>query len=304
MTDLRLSGRPDADLELALRRLVPDIEWPSAGGDGERPDLAAAVRARIEGAAPAAGQAGRRPALRPAGIRSAWRWPWRPARRALVLALVALLALAAIAGAIGFGLPGLRIIFGGPPEVSAPPSLGPARSATPAAGVPGTPGAPGVPGATMGLGERIELAELDARAGFHVEWPGDPSIGPPDAAYIDDQRGGQVSLVWAAAAGRPATLEPGVGLLLSQFRGDVDEGFFEKALGGETSIDPALVGDDRGYWLSGDPHMFFWVGPDGPVHEERRWVGDALVWSNGVITFRLESSLGRDTAIRLAESLE
>ena len=295
MTDLPLSQRPDGDLETALRSLAAAIDWPSAGGVPDGPDLAAAVRARIE-AAPAAG----RSALPGDWARRGSRWTWRPARRALVFALLALLALAAIAGAIGFGLPGLRIIFGGPAAspsaglaVSPPPSLEPSRSP-----------APGLPGAAMGLGERIELAELDERAGFHVQWPDDPAIGRPDAAYIDDQRGGIVSLVWAAKPGLPATREPGVGLVLGQFRGDVDQGFFTKALGGETSIDLVLVGDERGYWLSGDPHMFFWEGPAGPVHEERRWVDDALVWSDGVITFRLETSLGKEEAIRLALALD
>ena len=82
----------------------------------------------------------------------------------------------------------------------------------------------------MGLGERVELADLDARAGFDVRWPNDPSIGPPDAAYIDATKGGQVSLVWASRPGLPATLEPGVGLLLSQFRGQVEDGFFTKVI--------------------------------------------------------------------------
>jgi hypothetical protein len=294
MTDLPLSRRPDGDLETALRGLAAAIDWPSAGGEPGGQDLAAAVRAQIE-ATPATGG----PAVPVIERRRGSRWTWRPARRALVLALLALLVLAAIAGAIGFGLPGLRIILGGAaigpsgsPPVSAPPSIDPSQSP-----------APGPPGAAMRLGERIELADLDERAGFRVEWPDDPSIGPPDAAYIEDQKGGIVSLVWAATPALPATREPGVGLVLSQFRGDVDEGFFTKALNGETSIDLVLVGNDRGFWLSGDPHMFFWEGPAGPVHEERRWVGDALVWSNGVITFRLETSLGRDEALRLALAL-
>lgn len=295
MTDLRLSQRPDGDLEAALRRLAPAIDWPSAGLDPDGPDLAASVRARIE-ATPATGGS----VLPTTTPRRGSLWTWRPARRALVLALVALLGLAAIAGAIGFGLPGLRIILGpapasplASPAISPPPSPDPSRSP-----------ALGPPGAAMGLGEPIELADLDTRAGFHVAWPNDPSIEPPDAAYINDGKGGLVSLVWASSTGLPATLEPGVGLVLSQFRGDVDEAFFAKALNGETTVELVLVGNDRGYWLDGDPHMFFWEGPSGPVHDERRWVGDALLWSNGVTTYRLETSLGRDEAIRLAVSLD
>ncbi len=289
MTDMRLSRLPDGDLEAALRALAPAVDWPSADPGPGRPDLAAAVRARIE--------AGPRPGVvaddqAAAGGRGGSRWTWRPARRALVLALIALLALAAIAGAIGLGLPGLRIIFGGAP-VSPPPSLEPSRSP-----------APGAPGSSMGLGELVELADLDARAGFHVRWPEDPSVGPPDAAYVNDLTGGQVSLVWAATPDLPATLEPGVGLLLSQFRGETDEGFFSKAVRGGTTVERLTVGDDAGFWLSGDPHIFFWNGPGGFIEDPRRWVGDTLLWADGDITFRLETSLGRDAAIRLAEALD
>jgi hypothetical protein len=156
----------------------------------------------------------------------------------------------------------------------------------------------------MGLGDRVELADLDARAGFHVRWPNDPSLGPPDAVYIDPFTGGQVTLVWAARQDLPATLEPGVGMLLSQFRGQVEEGFFTKALDGGTSVERLPVGDGKGYWLTGDPHFIFWKGPDGFVDDSRRWVGDVLLWAEGDITYRLETSLGRDRAVGLAESMD
>ena len=60
---------------------------------------------------------------------------------------------------------------------------------------------------------------------------------------------------------------------------------------------------DRAFWLSGDPHFLFYEGPNGDVHDPRRWVGDALLWARGAITYRLETSLGEAEAIRLAESM-
>ncbi len=289
MTDLRLSQVPDDELGFALRGLSPAIDWPSAARDPDGLDLAATVRTRIEAATASGGPVGS------TGSPPRSRWTWRPARRALVLALVALLVLAAIVGAVGFGLPGLRLIFGGAaasPPVNPPPSLEPSRSP-----------APGPPGAAMALGDRVALTDLDGRAGFHVTWPTDASIGAPDAAYVDAGKGGAVSLVWAATASLPATVEPGVGLVLTQFRGNVDEGFFTKVVGGDTKVELVRVGAGPGYWLSGDPHFLFWRGPDGVITEDRRWVGDALLWWDGGITFRLESALGRDAAIRLAGSL-
>ena len=299
MADRPFDLRADADLEAALRDLGERIAWPTGSPatspDGVTgPDLAAIVRARLE-AAPGTGRAAQptrngRPA-RPA--RPAWGWGWRPARRALIAAVIILLALAALAGASVLGLPGLRLILGPPPvTVSPPPSLEPSRSP-----------ALGAPGRTMGLGVAVPLADLDAKAGFTVTWPSDPAVGSPDAAYVNGSLGGQVSLVWRSRDGLPDTLEPGVGLILTEFRGAVDDGFYSKALGSGTTAQPVLVHGQRAFWLTGDPHFFFYTGPDGFVHEERRWVGDALIWARGPLTYRLETSLGQATALRMAGSM-
>jgi hypothetical protein len=94
-----------------------------------------------------------------------------------------------------------------------------------------------------------------------------------------------------------------VGLLLSQFRGALNEGFFAKAIDADTTLERVRVDGRPGFWLSGDPHIFFWDGPDGFVDDQRRFVGDVLLWSDGPITYRLETALGRDRAIALAEQL-
>lgn len=293
MADLPLHLRSDAELEDALRGLGNTIDWPmaserEAAGGADRPaDLAAAVRARIE-----AGEAGEAP------TRSRWRetWrAWRPVRRVLVMALLALLALAilaAIAGAAGFGLPGLRIGLGTAP-VGPPPTLAPSPDRSPAV----------VPGSDMQLGEQVTLADLDTRAGFPVRWPQDPAIGPPDAAWIDPDLGGQVTLVWSTRPGLPDTLQPGVGLVMTAFRGGVDNGFLNKAVAGGTTVQLERVDGDRAFWISGDPHFFYYTSAGGQVFDPRRWVGDALLWSDGPVTHRLESALGRARTVELAESL-
>lgn len=295
MTDLPMHRRPDADLEAALRDLGATLAWPTAAAGPDAPDVAAIVRSRIEAAAEL-----------PPTRRG---WSWRPARRALVLAIIAVLAIAAVASAIGFELPGLRLLFGGP-SLSPPPTLAPTappRSTAPSSSPSGSPSPSvpaGSPGVSMALGDPVALAELDEAAGFHVRWPQDPALGPPDAAYIDHTRAGQVSLVWAARPGLPATIEPGVGLVMTVFDGSVDDGFFTKAIGEQTTVELVNVGDARGYWVSGDPHMFFYETRDGTfVDERRRWVADALLWADGDLTYRLESPLGKAATIRLAASM-
>lgn len=300
MAEQMLHRLPDRELEAALRGLAATIDWPApALPDGT--DIAASVRARLEAGPAVAGVAPvERPASRPFVARLFEGWSLRPARRALVLALIALLVVAAIAGAAILGLPGLRITLG-----EAPPTPAPTVEASSALPPTPTP-TPGPLGSSMGLGESLDPDDpvaLDEAAGFDVRWPDDSAIGPPDAAYVDRFKGGQVSLLWASRDDLPATLEPSVGLLLSQFQGAVEQGFFNKSVDQGTVVERVRVDGQPGYWLQGDPHVFFWQGAGGFVDDTRRWVGDVLLWADGPITYRLETSLGRDEAIRIAETL-
>ena len=295
----RLRLLEDAELENALRGLSGFVDWPDARASDatDGADVAGAVRTRIEAQPP---DARRRPSGGRPRVPVAW--TWRPARRAAVLALAALLVLAALAGAVELGLPGLRLILG-EPSSSPPPTLGP----TPATGGSGAVGTPSAGlGASMGLGEgvdAVDMAAVRARAGFAVAVPTDPQVGPPEAVYIDEPRGGQVTLLWPSSERLPRTRQRDVGLLLSEFLGTVDDGFYSKVISGGTPVEPVTVNGHQGFWISGEPHVLFWEGPDGEVDDARRWVGDVLIWSDGTVTFRLESALGRDAAILIADGV-
>ena len=64
------------------------------------------------------------------------------------------------------------------------------------------------------------------------------------------------------------------------------------------------VDGSQGWWISGAPHFFYYIDPEGnAVEDTHRQVGDTLIWSTGDVTYRLESSLGMEAAISLAESL-
>lgn len=270
--------RDDDGLEALLRASAASIAWPSASPLGA-PDIATRVRARLVAAPPTP----RRP------------WTaWRPIRRGLVLALAALLALAAIAGAVGLGLPGLRLILGEPTVTPPPPpSLSPSRTA-----------GPGPLGGRLGLGEPVALDDIERLTGIAPDLPTDPAIGPPDAVYIRPDLGDQVAYVWAASETLPETTERGVGLVLMRFDGLADDGYREKLIGSGVEIEPVSVDGSRGFWISG-AHFFFYVHSDGTrIHEERRWVGDALIWADGSTTYRMESALGRDITIAIARALD
>ncbi len=288
-----MSDRFDAlapgGIEAALGDLAGAMAFPTAS-----PDFAGRVTARIAAAGAPPAPWWRRAFLgaAPAGVRLP-----RPVRRALLVAVALVLIVAAVAGALGIELPGIRLIFG-PAPVATPSSS--VRPSGPAA----SPAASLAPGATLGLGQPVAVADVAARAAFPIRFPTDPLVGTPDAAFIDPTRAGQVSLVWRARPDLPPTLDPGVGLLLGQFNGRLDEGFITKSIDSGTRLERVFVKDGPAFWISGNPHFFFYEGPNGQfVDDSRRWVGDSLLWTDGATTYRLETALGRDAAIRIAASL-
>jgi nitrate reductase NapE component len=275
VAEQRLLQLPDDELGAALRGLTPALAWPDARLAPNGPDLATRVRARLVAAPPARRRSG-----------------WRPA---LVLAIVVLLVLAAVAGAVAFGVPGIRLIFGDPGGTP-PPAV-----ASPAA--PPTGGAIAPPaGSSIDLGEQVDPASLEDRVDFPVLFPGDPALGAPDATYVSERD--EVALVWSPSDDLPPTVESDIGLLLMQFRGSVSPEPIGKIISSGTVVEPVRIGEDSGYWITGNPHVYFYFTPDGEhVEEGRRWVGDALIWKRGDMTYRIETSLGKDAAIRIAESL-
>ena len=286
----RFASMTDPELETALVALGRSIEYPRPTGD-----LATRVRQRLSAepgtyAGPAAWWRrliGREDTARPPAV-------VRPLRPALVLAIVLLLAAAAVAIAIALGVPGIRIIFAPSgsaqsPTVPAPPtsSASPSGSSTRLLGLP------------LGLGLPISLDEAKARVGFAPRLPA--GIGEPVESYVEQER---LTLLWTPTTRLPKIPDTAVGLLVTEFRGQVDRTYYEKVLGGGTTVEAVTVGGNRGYWLSGEPHQLFYVGPSGePEFETRRVVGQVLIWYDGELTYRLETALSRNDAIQLAESM-
>jgi hypothetical protein len=291
MIDRPLGRLDDAGLEGALRSLGQAIEWPAASpitaaGPTAGGDLATRVRVRL-----ASGEASRR-------SRGWWPFGGRPLRRSLILAVAALLALAIVAGAVGLGLPGVRFILGDPPASLLP-------TASPSGGSRPTPTVPPIPGMRLNLGRQITLGEVEPETGIPVRLPVDDRLGPPDTVWLDRAKFDQIAYVWEPTEELPETTERGVGLVLMRFAGRTDDEFYQKVIGSGTVIAPVTVDGHDGFWISGEMHFFFYERPGGGyVDDGRRWVGDALVWYDGEATYRIESSLGREETIALAESIE
>ncbi len=264
MADPRLIT--DVELERALRDLGPRYPYPPT------PNLASRVRSRIV-AQPIA--APRRLEL------------WRdPRRLALVAAvLLVLLGAAAIANpttrdAIAHFFHVRGVIVSRQP--SPPPSLSPV-----------TP---------LDLGRQTTMAEAQSAVSFKIAVPS--TLGDPDAVYVvSDIPGGEVSLAYTPRPGIPLVKETGLGVLVTEFRGDLNPGFLAKGVGPGTTLQETSVNGDPGWWIAGEAHMIYVEihGNGQPV--TLRMAANTLIWEHAGVTYRIESALSRADAFRIAAGL-
>ena len=274
----RLGLSTVADLEAALLDLGTAIEMPAT------PDLAAVAAARL--------RASVTPSALP--MRTV-----RSVRRSLLLAAALALLLAGAALGVRFGLDLLKIDFGPAPSSTASPSSSVSSAPSAAAS------APAGLGVALGLGTRSTLDAVSADSDFTILTPAE--LGPPDAVFRGgDTLRGQIAFVYAPRPGIPASeLLGGAGLLVTQNRGDVDEGLANKLVdSGLGRVAKVKVGDDDGYWFFGQPHVFWYIAKDGSVVEEsRRLVGNTLVWQHDDVLYRIEGDISQDAALEIAASL-
>lgn len=271
------------DVEARLADLATALAFPPT------PDLAAAVAARLR--APS-GSIGGRP--RPLPVR-------RSVPRSLLLAAGLALLVVGGAFAVRFGLELLSIEFG--PVPSASPS--PSDPAGPATGPPPSAESPGQPGADLGLGRPLTLEQARAAAPFELLVPA--ALGTPDVVYLGGPTlRGQVAFVYASRDDLPASpLLDGAGLLVTQNRGEPDAGLAHKlANAGLATVKSVDVESAPGVWISGQPHVFWYLAPDGFfIEESRRLVGDTLAWERGGVLYRIEGAITVAEALQIARSM-
>jgi len=298
------------ELERTLTRLGAELDWP------ETPDLAASVTARLAQpagearaeAAPGGPPAAPRPRADSAGGPPAAPRPRRrfglpaarrplrrrglpaPAglRRSLALALVGLLVLA---GTVFAAVPGVRdavLEFFGLQGATVE------RRET----LPTPP-----PERPLDLGARTTLDAARDRLAFEPLVPADP--GQPDAVYLRSSTpGGELSLAYRARPGLPRGRITRLGLLVSQFRGDLSPEYFGKLADPSVEIEPLEVDGRRGIWIEGAPHFFFYRTPDGTVIDsELRLAENVLLLERGRLLVRVEGAMERDRALAIARSL-
>jgi hypothetical protein len=278
------------ELERMLSQLGGELDWPPT------PDLARSVMARLDADAVAEGSGAERPApKRPAAERPPAERPpagrrraFPIARRSLALAFVALLLLA---GAAFAALPGVRhavLDFFG------------LRGATVERRTTLPPAPPPRP---LHLGTRSTLAEVRGRLGFAPLVPSDP--GAPDGVYVRRTvPGGELSLTYRPRPGLPRARSTKLGLLVTEFRGDLSPEYAGKIAGQATRVERLRVDGDPAIWVAGAPHFFFYRTPDGRFEDRRlRIAQNVLLLQRGRLLIRLEGAMDRDRAVAIARSL-
>jgi hypothetical protein len=160
-----------------------------------------------------------------------------------------------------------------------------------------TGGVPDGVGTELDLGRAVPAEELDDATA--------PSgLGDPAAAFAGRPRGA-LTLVWAPSEALPEVLDTGVGLLFSTFPGDLERSLIEKRVLAGSTLEATTVAGQPAYFVAGAPHTFLYVDPAGnPVEDTVRLSGNALVWADDGVTYRLESALPLEETRALAESIE
>jgi hypothetical protein len=162
--------------------------------------------------------------------------------------------------------------------------------------------------ASLRLGERGTLAEAQQEVEFPVLVP--VAIELPEGAagpwgvFVDQTvRGGKLSLVYPSTEKTP-TIAEGVGMLVTEFRGELEPGLIGKLVPAGAVVEEVTVDGAPGAWIEG-AHAFYYRDRDGEVREETlRLAGNVLLFERDGVLVRLESRLTKAEALRVAESFE
>ena len=168
------------------------------------------------------------------------------------------------------------------------------------------PSVPNVsPSAPVFGGQRMTLDEARRVVRFTLRVPGAPELGAPDDVYVDASGpSDRVTLVYRQRSGIPVSPAAGVSAVIVEFRGSLDDVLLGKATGPGTRIEAVTVNGGRGFWLEGEPHLFFYRDPAGNAQPDTlRLAGNTLVWEQDGLTIRLEAETTKEQALRIASSV-
>jgi len=210
----------------------------------------------------------------------------------LVLFSSLMLIPSARAAIIEFIQIGVVRIFGPEPTPVAPPNQEAPSTLTPVTATPG-PTLPSLIPLLEDLAGEMNLEEAQQTVNYPILLPSYPSdLGQPDHIFVQEAEGKMAILVWLDAQ------EPERVMMSLHF---IPEGSWAI-----DKMNPTLVQETS---VNGQPAIWT-VGPypvrlhNGDIDFTRLIDGHVLIWAEGTVTYRLETDLSLEEAIRIAESLE
>lgn len=145
----------------------------------------------------------------------------------------------------------------------------------------------------LNLAGETTLAEAQTTAGITIGLPAYPAdLGQPDRVFLQEMDGSFLILVWLDK-NDPKQVALSLHLITS--------GSYAITKQGPTILENTAVHNNLAFWAEG-PYLLRLQNGDLDI---RRLIdGHVLIWVENEITYRLETSLSMDEAIKIAESLE
>ncbi len=147
------------------------------------------------------------------------------------------------------------------------------------------------PSGASGALNALTFDEARARAGFPIQLPLYPAdLGKPDRAFLQDLGGPTTIFLW---------LQPGQSDKARLLLYEVSSGnYLQKGVEGSTVLRETQVYNQKALWIRGTPPL---ASNDPLLHPSN---GNTLLWSEGGITYRLETALSLDEALKIAKSFQ
>ena len=163
----------------------------------------------------------------------------------------------------------------------------------------------GSTGERLHLGSPTTLEAAQQKVSWKIAVPS--RLGRPDEVYLKEPPTGptqdEVTLVYASSQDIATSRFTGVSVLVMEARGKFNEIFFQKTLGSGGTIEEVNVGGHVGYWITGEPHDFFFIDADGRQYfDTLRLAGNTLIFDDNGTLVRIEGDMTKDQAIRIAVS--
>ena len=158
-----------------------------------------------------------------------------------------------------------------------------------------------VPTATseLGLGSPMSLAAAEQKVGFEVKVPDLAELGEPEVYVTSPPEPGMVSLFYPDAY--PRASEPG--LLITQFRANLDGAFFKKLALDEATVEYLTLEGEDAYWVEGTHYFYYFDADEDLEREDVRIAQNVLLWDEDGVAYRIEGNIEKAEAMRIAGSL-